>query len=143
MGGADPAVPVTSSGAEAILPDPESVDVQPVSADSTSDGEAEEMLYPLSGQLTINEIMAFVGDHYDLSWRDVNAVILSRQSAGTTSRAQMDCLRIVIQTSVAYERSLWNRIGSAMQQFQGMDPTGFMSLFAGIQVLQRLAQRPE
>jgi hypothetical protein len=122
----------------------EPVVVESVPADSTSDEEVEEIpASPLPGSLTVDDIVAFVGDHADLSWRDVNAVLLSRQVAGTVSPAQTDCLRLVIQSVIACEQSLWSRVVQAAQPLLAVDPTGAMGLFAGLQVLQRFARRPE
>jgi hypothetical protein len=98
----------------------EPVVVQSVPADSTSDEEVEEIPASLlPGSLTVDDIVAFVGDHADLSWRDVNAVLLSRQVAGTVSPVQTDCLRLIIQSVIACEQSLWSRVVQAAQPLSG------------------------
>jgi hypothetical protein len=117
--------------------------VQFAPADSTSDEEVEEVPAPmLPGNLTTDEIVTFVADHPDLSWRDINAVLVSRQVSGTVTPAQLDCLRMVIQTSIATEMSLYGRVVQTAQPFLAADPTGTMGLLAGFQVLDRASRRP-
>lgn len=82
-----------------------------MSADSTSDERADEVPAPiLPGILTIGEVMAFLDDYPDLSMRDINAVLVGRQVSETVTAAQLYCLRVVIQTGIAIELSLYSQV---------------------------------
>jgi hypothetical protein len=77
----------------------------------------------LPGNLTTDVIVTFVADHPDLSWRDINAVLVRRQVSGTVTPAQLDCVRMVIQTNIATEMSN-GRVVQTAQPFLATNPTG-------------------
>jgi hypothetical protein len=49
---------------------------------------------------------------------------------------------MAIQTSIATEMSLYDRVVQTAQPFLAADPTGTMGLLAGFQVLDRASRRP-
>lgn len=130
--------------ADAVAPTvPASDLVRPMPADSTSDEEIEEVsASDLPGGLTIDEVVAFVSDHPDLSWRDINAIFVSRFVVGSATSVQLEKMRVVIQSSIAAERHLCRRAVQTAQPFLDIDPTGTVGLLAGFQILQRASMRP-